>query len=133
MFDEVHAAPAVLTFLRDTRVGRMVPLALREEWRGDTSREVDREGGEGGLGLPKNVFFLRFSSSFSFGCEIFSGAAVSFVFTLYFLMGCWGPFYDRFCRPGARENGYLEKPTTTATALRVACSGIIQDNKQTKP
>ena len=53
MSDDVRAAPAVLTFLRDTRVGRMVPLALREEWRGaDTSREVDREGGEGGPGLP---------------------------------------------------------------------------------
>ena len=53
MFDDVHAVPAMLTFLRDTRVGKMVPLARREEWRGeDTSREVDREGGEGGPGLP---------------------------------------------------------------------------------
>ena len=53
MFDDVHAAPAVLTFLRDTRVGRMVPLARREEWGGEyTSREVDREEGESGPGPP---------------------------------------------------------------------------------
>ena len=53
MFDDVRAAPAVLSFLQDTRVGRMVPLALREEWRGeDVGREVDREGEEGGPGTP---------------------------------------------------------------------------------
>ena len=48
VFDDVRAAPAVLIFLRDTRVGRMVPLTLR---RGeDFGREVNKEGGEGGLG-----------------------------------------------------------------------------------
>ena len=30
LFDDVRAAPAVLTFLRDTRVGRIVPQALGE-------------------------------------------------------------------------------------------------------
>ena len=46
MFDDVRAALAVLTFLRDMQVGRMVPLALREEWRGeDIGREADRESG----------------------------------------------------------------------------------------
>ena len=54
MFDDVRAAPAVLSFLRDTRVGRMVPLALQEEWRGeDTGREVAREGEEDGPGPPR--------------------------------------------------------------------------------
>ena len=53
MFDDVRAAPAVLSFLRETRVGRMVPLALREEWRGeDMVREVDGEGKEGEPGPP---------------------------------------------------------------------------------
>ena len=52
LIDDVRAAP-VLTFLRDTRVGRMVPLALREEWRGeDIGREAEREGGEGGPRPP---------------------------------------------------------------------------------
>ena len=57
MFDAVRATPAVLSLLRDTRVRKMVPLALREEWRGeDTGREVDREldreGEEGRPGPP---------------------------------------------------------------------------------
>ena len=52
MFDDVRAAPAVLTFLRDTRVGVMVPLALRERWAGEGSREEGREGEEGGPGPP---------------------------------------------------------------------------------
>ena len=48
LFDDVRAAPAVLTFLRDMRVGRIVPQALRRR------RGVDREGerDEGGPGPP---------------------------------------------------------------------------------
>ena len=50
---DVRAAPAVLSFLRDTRVGTMVPLALREEWRGEgAGREVIREEEEGEPGPP---------------------------------------------------------------------------------
>ena len=52
LFDDVRAAPAVLTFLRDTRVGRIVPQALRRRRAGEDGREVDREGEEGGLGPP---------------------------------------------------------------------------------
>ena len=54
LFDDVRAAPAVLTFLRDTRVGRIVPQALRRKREGEANREVDREGGgdEGGPGPP---------------------------------------------------------------------------------
>ena len=40
--------PAVLTFLRDTRVGRMISLAPREE----EGEEKDSEGEEGGPGPP---------------------------------------------------------------------------------
>ena len=52
LFDDVRAASAVLSFLQDTRVGRIVPLALRESWAGEDGREDDREGQEGGPGLP---------------------------------------------------------------------------------
>jgi hypothetical protein len=54
LFDDVRAAPAVLTFLRDTRVGRIVPQALRRRREGERGREVDREGegDEGGPGPP---------------------------------------------------------------------------------
>ena len=54
LFDDVRAAPAVLTFLRDTRVGRIVPQALRRRREGERGREADREGegDEGGPGPP---------------------------------------------------------------------------------
>ena len=44
LFDDVRAAPAVLSFLRVTRVGRIVPQALR--------RRREGEGDEGGPGPP---------------------------------------------------------------------------------
>ena len=49
MFGDQRATPAVLTFLGDTRVGRMVSLAPRGEigWEEDSS-----EGEEGGPGPP---------------------------------------------------------------------------------
>ena len=49
LFDEVRAAPAVLSFLRDKRVGRILPLALRERLAGEDGREDEREAGEGPL------------------------------------------------------------------------------------
>ena len=54
LFDDVRAAPAVLTFARDTRMGRSVPQALRRRREGAAGREVDREGegDEGGPGPP---------------------------------------------------------------------------------
>ena len=53
MFDDVRAAPAVLSFLRDTQVGGVVPLAPRGGWGAeDTSREVDGKGAKGGPGPP---------------------------------------------------------------------------------
>ena len=54
LFDDVRAAPAVLSFLRDTRVGRIVPQALRRRREGERGGEVDREGegDEGGPGPP---------------------------------------------------------------------------------
>ena len=52
MFDDVRAAPAVLSFLRDTG-GENSSFGSTEEWRGeDTGREVDREGEEGGPDPP---------------------------------------------------------------------------------
>ena len=44
LFDGVRDAPAVLTFLRDTRVGRIVPQALRRSEEGERGGEVDKEG-----------------------------------------------------------------------------------------
>ena len=52
LFDDVRAAPAVLIFLRDTRVGRIVPQAPRRRMAGQDGRKVDREGDEGGPGPP---------------------------------------------------------------------------------
>ena len=52
LFDDVRAAPAVLTFLQDTRVGRISPQALRRRREGQDGREVDRRGEEGGPGPP---------------------------------------------------------------------------------
>ena len=43
LFDNVRAAPAVLTSLRDTRIGMIVPRALRRRMEGKEGREVDRE------------------------------------------------------------------------------------------
>ena len=54
LFGDVRAAPAVLTFLRDTRVGWIVPQALRRRRERERGGEVDREGegDEGGPGPP---------------------------------------------------------------------------------
>ena len=57
MFDDVRAAPAVLSFLRDTRVGQMVsmhPRGEEEEEDGDDSggEDDESEGEEGGPGPP---------------------------------------------------------------------------------
>lgn len=42
---------AVLTFLRETPVGRMIPSAPREEWKGEEIvSEVCREGRRRGAG-----------------------------------------------------------------------------------
>ena len=48
MFDDVSATPAVFTFLRDTRVGRMFSLTPREVEEG----EEESDGEEGGPGPP---------------------------------------------------------------------------------
>ena len=52
LFEDIRAAPAVLIFLRNTRVGRIVPQALKRRRVGERGREVDREreGDEGGPG-----------------------------------------------------------------------------------
>ena len=53
MFNDVRATPAVLTFLRDMRVGRMVTLAPPEEEEGEGENSEDEESGEkGGPGPP---------------------------------------------------------------------------------
>lgn len=58
MFGDKRAAPAVLTFLRDTRVGRMVLTIPRDdEWWG----EENSEGGKGGSNPPWSVFSLSYS------------------------------------------------------------------------
>ena len=54
LFDDRSAAPAVLAFLRDTRVGKIVPQALRRRREGERGREVGREveADERGPGPP---------------------------------------------------------------------------------
>ena len=50
VFGDSRATPAVLTFLRDTRVGKMVSLAPWDEWREEEDSES--EGEEAGPGPP---------------------------------------------------------------------------------
>ena len=54
LFDDVRAAPAVLAFLREARVRKIVSQALRRRREGEVGREVDSEGerDEGGPGSP---------------------------------------------------------------------------------
>ena len=73
LFEDVRAASAVLSFLRDTRLGRIVPLALRERWAGEEDREVDRRERRTGQARPKNVSFLCFSFVFRLSYFIFFG------------------------------------------------------------
>ena len=56
LFDDVRAAPAVLTVLRDTQVGRIVSQALRRR-EGEDGRKVDREG-RGRAGPALRVFIF---------------------------------------------------------------------------
>ena len=44
LFDDIRAAPAVLTFLQDTRVERVVPQGLRRRREGERGGEAAREG-----------------------------------------------------------------------------------------
>ena len=46
MTDDVRTTPAVLTFLRYTRVGRVVALAPPEVEEGEVEDSVDEESGE---------------------------------------------------------------------------------------
>ena len=81
LFDNVRAAPAVLTSLRDTRVGRIVPQALRRRRGGEDGREVGGRGGRAGPALRMVPFlclsfvlmqlsgrFFRWSFFLSFLC-----------------------------------------------------------------
>ena len=52
MFGDQRAIPAVLTFLRDTRVGRMFSLAPRGENWWEEDEDSESEGEEGGPGPP---------------------------------------------------------------------------------
>ena len=51
-FNDPRATPAVLTFLRDTRVGRMFSLAPRGENWCEEGEDSESEGEEGGPGPP---------------------------------------------------------------------------------
>lgn len=61
MFDDLRAARVVPTFLRDTRLGRMVPLALQEECRGyGTDRGLlgrERKAGRASRRMYFSFFF----------------------------------------------------------------------------
>ena len=56
MFGDSRAAPAILTFLRDTRVGRMASLAPR----GVEEEDSESEGGEGRARPRMHLFLLSF-------------------------------------------------------------------------
>ena len=70
---------------------------------------------------------------FVFRCLSFVlGCLLGCVFPLYFLKGCSGPYYDRFCRSGAREKGHLESPPPLPWPFGPHVAGYqIKDNKQT--
>ena len=91
LFDDVRAAPAVLTFLRHTRVGRIVPQALRKRTEWEISREMDREGEGGG--------FFFFCLSF----------ILSFLFSFVSALERRRPYFG-WQQPVIEETGYLEKP-----------------------
>ena len=74
LFDDARAVPAALSFLRDARVGRIDPLAIRERWAGEDGREDNREGEEGGLSPPSGCTFPLF----------FVQVFLLFVFTFFF-------------------------------------------------
>ena len=116
MFDDVRAAPAVLAFPRDTRVGKIVPQALRRRREGEDGMEVDRKGEEAGRGHLKN-----FSFPLSFLClgAILSGAFSSVLLFLSFpLLVHFGAkeALHTLASDGlwSRKTGLLDKPTTTA-------------------
>ena len=87
LFDDVQASPAVLIFLRDTRVGRIAPRALRGRRVGEDGREVDREGEEG-RGVH---FFLRLPFVLLFpSVRTFLGReGMSFLCVFLYLSLCW--------------------------------------------
>ena len=122
MFGDGRATPAVLTFLRDTRVGRMASLAPREEeWWGEEENS-ESEGEEGGPGPPYNVFFPCPSSVLSFLFNLFGGIGEK---------ERRRPYYDRFCQSAVVEKRICKKThrrcfgsgSAAAMALRAACSG----------
>ena len=78
LFDNVQAAPAVLTFLRDTRVGRIVLEALRRRTEGERGGEVDREGE--GARPTLNCTFSSFLLSF---VDFRGEGVISFSFFLF--------------------------------------------------
>ena len=47
LFDDVRAAPAVLSILRDTPIRKIIPQAPRRRRSGQIGREVDKGGEEG--------------------------------------------------------------------------------------
>ena len=52
MLEDPRATPAVLSFLRDTRVGRMTSLGPLGEEGDEEEGEVESEGEEAGPGPP---------------------------------------------------------------------------------
>ena len=129
MFGDSRAAPAVLTFLRDTRVGKMASLSPRgQNWR-EGERDSQSEGEEAGPGPPQNVPFFSFLFLSSFLCPFCFLGALFFGWkggrrdgdpTVAGSVGLqsWKTGYAkshcRCCGSGG----------AAAMALRAACSGI---------
>ena len=109
LFDDVRAAPAVLSFLQDTQIGRIVPQALRRRREGEDGREVDREGEE-----PAFSFISPLSWCDNFGCAFLW----PFLFVLSFVSAfrCEGGPTLAGNGLWSRKTGLLEKPTTAAWA-----------------
>ena len=114
MFGDSRATSAVLMFLRDTRVRRMVSLARgRIGGKRRTARARERRAGR-----PTPECTLSFVAPLlllSPWCTILR-MRLSFVLSFAFPLGCWGPYYDQLCRCLARENGYVKRVTAVASA-----------------
>ena len=131
LFDDVCTAPAVLTFLWDTRVGRTVPQALRRRGRW-TGRRTRRERGmREGQAHPGIVPFLlvplssggfseRGDDFFSFVFPL-SFICPSFLFSFVSALECRRPYFG-WQQSVVEETGYLEKPH-----CRCLGSGIINN------
>ena len=99
MFDDVRATPAVLGFLRNTHVGRMI-----------SPRPLGEESGErrAGQARPRMYFSFVYFICFSFPFIHLSGGLGEKEKGV--------PYFNRLCRSGTRNTVMYKKSTAVAQA-----------------